>query len=405
MVKVAPPFRAARAGLKPGAKFKFGQHRHCAKIPPPKLRVSDGCERPMKTQAQLAESIQRFQESFWDRKSTGRPPVGIYDEDIFLPIKFLRRPFTRLTVTPEEINGDLVVGEYEFSFAHRAVTCDDYMPFSSAWRGIPWLEAACGCPVRYADGSLAPGHFVSAVDDLSKLTLSAPNAWLDCLRRETERIQAQAAPDCWVSPSILRGPSDALAAIRGMTEFFLDLHDSPQAVERAARVLNHVLITEMDIHYSIVKPKLGGFVQILGYWAPAKTFMLQEDALGMCAPSVYRDIFMQFNAAIVEHLGPHVLFHFHSTGFAHHPHVMDIPGIAGVQMTMETIGPTLADMIPFFQKVLARTRLILQVCTGFEYLPEVLRKIPHEGLYLIIPSKYIPTDQAFRDFVAAHWKC
>jgi hypothetical protein len=358
----------------------------------------------MKTQEQLAESIQRFQEGFWDRKSVDRPPVGIYDEEIFLPINFLRRPFTQTAVLPEDVNGSLVTGEYEYSFASRAVTCDDYMPFSAVWRGVPWLEAACGCPVRYSDGSLAPEHFVSSADELARVPIPARNDWLDCMRRETERLFAQAPPDCWVSPSILRGPSDALAAMRGMTELFLDLHDNPQAVASAASCVNHVLMTEMDIHYSIVKPKLGGFVQILGYWAPGKTVMLQEDVLGMCAPSIYRDIFRQLNAEIVSHLGSNVLFHFHSTGFAHHPHVAGIPGIAGVQMTMETIGPTLQDMVPFFRQVLQKTRLILQVCTGFEYLPDALRKLPHEGLYLVIPSKYIPTNEAFREFVSAHFQ-
>src|SRR5208283_1095707 len=101
----------------------------------------------MKTQSQVIESIQRFQESFWDRKSTGRPPVGIYDQGIYLPINFLRQPFTRPTVTPQDVSGALVAGEYEYSFAHPAVSCDDYTPFSAARRGIPWLEAACGCPV------------------------------------------------------------------------------------------------------------------------------------------------------------------------------------------------------------------------------------------------------------------
>ena len=81
----------------------------------------------MKTQAQLIESIQRFQESFWDRKSTDAASGGIYDENIFLPINFLRQPFTRPTVCPEDVNGDLVASEYEYSFAHRAVTCDDFM--------------------------------------------------------------------------------------------------------------------------------------------------------------------------------------------------------------------------------------------------------------------------------------
>ena len=358
----------------------------------------------MKTQAQLVESVQRFQESFWDRRSTGRPPVGIYDEGIFLPINFLRRPFLRPTVCPEDVNGGLVASEYEYSFAKSPVTCDDYMAFSAPWRGIPWLEAACGCPVRYSEGSLAPAHFVASAEELAHLPLPAANAWLDCLRRETERTQAQASPDCWVSPSILRGPSDALAAMRGMTEFFLDLNDNPQAVERAASRINQVLITEMDIHYSLVQPKLGGYVQIMGYWAPGKTVMLQEDALGMCSPSIYRDIFMQFNAAIVKHLGPHVLFHFHSTGYQHYKDVMNVPGIAGVEMTMETIGPTLQDMVPVFREMLEKTRLILQVCTGFEYLPDALRKLPREGLFLVIPSKYIPSNQAFGKFVRSNWQ-
>ena len=132
--------------------------------------------------------------------------------------------------------------------------------------------------------------------------------------------------------------------------------------------------------------------------------MLQEDALGMCSPSLYRDIFMQFNAAIVEHLRPYVLFHFHSTGYKHYTHVMNVPGIAGVEMTLETIGPTLQDMVPVFREILEKTRLILQVCTGFEYLPEALRKLPREGLFLVIPSKYIPTDEAFNEFIAANFQ-
>jgi hypothetical protein len=358
----------------------------------------------MKTQAQLKESIQRFQESFWDRKGTGRPPVGIYDEDIFMPIKFLRRPFPSFTVSPQDVNGDLVQSEYQFSFAKTAVTCDDYIPFAAPWRGIPWLEASCGCPVRYSEGSLAPSHFLESADQMECVPIPGSNAWIDCMRRETERLEAQAAPDCWVSPSILRGPSDALAAMRGMTDFFLDLNDNPQAVERAAGRANQALMRLIDLHYSVVKPKLGGYGHIFGYWSPGKTTMLQEDALGMCSPSVYRDIFMQFSGEIVEHLGPHCFFHLHTTGYQHYKHVLELPGIAGLEMSLETIGPTLRDLVPVFREILERTRLIVHACTGFEYLPEAISKLPREGLFLVIPSKYIPTDAAFREFVSANWK-
>jgi len=357
----------------------------------------------MKNHDQLLETIQRFQESFWQRKSGGRPPVGVYDEGIFLPINFLRAPFTRATVCPEDVDGDLVAGEYEYSFAHRAVSGDDFIAFSAPWRGIPWLEAACGCPVRHAEGSLAPSHFVSSAEQLSQIAIPASDAWIDCQRRETHRLAADAAPDCWISPSILRGPSDALAAMRGMTEFFLDLHDNPRAIAEAAERINRVLMRQIETHYSVVQAKLGGYGHIFGYWAPGQTITIQEDALGMCSPAIYRDIFKPLNAAIVRQLGSHVLFHLHSTGCKHYSEVMDTPGLAGLELTLETIGPTLRDLAPVCREILERTRLILQVATGFEYLPEILRKIPHEGLYLVIPTKFIPTDEAFRDFVNSNW--
>ena len=357
----------------------------------------------MKTQDQVIESIERFRESFWNRKHTSRPPVGIYDENPSLPINFLRQPFTRPTVRPEDLNGDFVATEYEYSFAKRAVISDDFMAFAAPWRGIPWLEAVCGCDVRYSEGSLAPAHFVESLEELEQIPIPAPNGWLDCMRRETQRIAASAPPECWVSPSILRGTSDVLAAMRGMTEFFLDLHDNPQAVHKAASRVNLAVLKAIDIHYSLVQPKLGGYGHLFGHWAPSRTFMLQEDALGMCSPAVYREIFMPLNEAIVKHLGSSVFFHFHSTGHQHFTHVINLPGIAGLQMSMESIGPTLLDMVPVFQQILGKTRLMLQVCTGFEYLPEALRQLPHEGLYIIIPSKYIPTDSAFREFIRANF--
>ena len=193
-------------------------------------------------------------------------------------------------------------------------------------------------------------------------------------------------------------------AMRELTEFLMDLRDNPQAVERAAGRVNEVLMKALDMHYSIVQPKLGGYAHWFGYWAPGKTITIQEDAMGLCSPEMYRDIFMQYSKAVVEHLGPYVLFHVHSTGYRHYTHVLDIPGLAGMEIALETIGPTLSDLVPVFREILEKSRLMLHVFTGFEHLPEALRKLPHEGLFLAIPDKYVPTDGAYREFIAANWK-
>lgn len=359
----------------------------------------------MRTEAQLRESIQRFQASFWDRERVDRPPVGVYDERVYMPINFLRRPFPKPTVSPGDVSEELVKTEYDSCFANRSVCSDDFIAFSAPWRGVPWLEACCGCPVRYAEGSLAPAHFVAARQDLADLPIPAPNEWFDCMRRETERLQAQQPSDCWISPSILRGPSDVLAAMRGMKDFYMDLHDDPQAVADAAARVNSLLIKALDMHYSTVQPKLGGYGHVFGYWAPGKTVVIQEDVMGMCSPSMYRDIFMRNNAEVVRHLGQHVFFHLHSTGYKHYKHVLGIPGIAGVEMALESIGPSALDLVPVFGEILERSRLILHVGSGFEQLPQVLSKLPTEGLFIAIPDKYIHNEQEFRDFTTANWKC
>src|ERR1019366_622099 len=223
--------------------------------------------------------------------------------------------------------------------------------------------------------------------------------------RQTAWLESQVPPDGWVTPSILRGPSDVLAAMRGITNFLVDLIDNPRAVRQAAGRVNQLLLQALDAHFSRVKPKLGGYSHIFGYWAPGKTIAIQEDTMGMASPAVYRDIFMEHNAEVVRHLGAYVLFHLHATGYQHYREVLDIPGIGGLQIVMETGGPTLLDLLPVFREILERSRLILQVGDSVEYLPEVLQKLPREGLFLTISSRQISSDQEFRQFISTNWNC
>ena len=90
---------------------------------------------------------------------------------------------------------------------------------------------------------------------------------------------------------------------------------------------------------------------------------------------------------MVEHLGGPVLFHLHSTGYAHFRYALDTPGLAGLQLTIEPNGPSLADMVADLHEILERTRLILLVDHGFEQLADVLRSLPTDGLYVLIPDR------------------
>jgi hypothetical protein len=355
----------------------------------------------MKTASQLVESIERFQRVFWDKRSAGRPPVGVVNTDIYLPIKYLRRPLPREFVAPADLGTGGNLTDYQFAFADRPVNCDDWIPFAAPWRAIPWLEAWCGCPVQHARGSLKPAPSCHTAEAL--VNLPAHDEWFTCLCQQTQNLLEALPDDCWVSPTILRGCSDVLGALRGLPNLYCDLYDAPELIDQAAARIQEHLRRALDQHFALVPPKRGGYGHIFGYWAPGPTIALQEDALGMCRPTVFRDIFQKYNADLVQHLGPYVLFHLHSTGFQHYRHVLEIPGLAGLQLTVEANGPPLLDMLPALQEILSRSRLLLFVDHRFDELPAVLPHLPHEGLYLVIPETCLDSDDAYRRFVSRFW--
>ena len=357
----------------------------------------------MKDQSQIKESIERFQNSFWNKSAADRPPVGIFCEGIFLPIKYLRNEFNRPEIFPDDINPELIITDYEYDSLNRRVFSDDWIPFSAAWRGVPWLEAICGCPVRYSTGSLAPAHIAGSVDELLEMEIPVKKEWFEYLNRQTLDLKASAPDDCWISPSILRGSSDVIGALRGLTDFYCDLYDNIRAVDKVASKVNKLMLDVLKMHFSIVSPYQKGYGHIFGYWAPGKTICIQEDALGMCSPNVYKDVFMKYNNDVVQALGGYVLFHLHSTGLNHYKEVLQISGLAGIQIVIEQNGPSLRELIPVLKEILEKSRLIISIDHYFHELPDVLRQIPNEGLYILISDKFIKTENEFREFIRSNW--
>jgi hypothetical protein len=191
--------------------------------------------------------------------------------------------------------------------------------------------------------------------------------------------------------------------LRGLTGFFLDLYDAPQAVAAAVERVNSVLLDVLADHFALVSQKEGGYGYIYGYWAPGPTVVIQQDMMGMCSPEMYARLFMEEDARLVERLGPYTLFHLHATGYGHYRHVLDLPGLAGLELTLEAAGPPLRELVPMLREVLERTRLILFVDAHFGDLREALRQLPADGLYLMVSDKFVSSDEEFRELCTSVW--
>ncbi len=353
----------------------------------------------MQIPSQLLTTIERFRRGFWGKEPLDRPLVGVVPDRVWSPIRFLRRPYEQEYLNEADVTGASVTTEYEDSFLSRPVTTDDWIPYAAAWRAVPWLEAICGCRVRYSSGAMAPEPFVASALELPGIDLPASPEWVERLRQQTETLTAAASSDCWISTTILRGSADVLAAMRGLSAFFLDLHDEPEALSKAAARINTLHARILDMHFGIVHPKHGGYGHIFGYWSPGPTTVLQADVMGLCAPTLYRDLFMPHDSELVRRLGDYVLFHLHSTGLRHYRHVLEISGIAGLEITIEANGPKPAALVPILSEVLERSRLILVVDGHFEETSAIVKELPKEGLYVVVSSRFVPDESAFQAFL------
>jgi len=123
----------------------------------------------------------------------------------------------------------------------------------------------------------------------------------------------------------------------------------------------------------------------------------------MAGPEKYREIFRQYNADVVKHLGDYVLFHLHSTGMGHWRDVVSIPGLGGLEITVEKNGPSLMELLELLREVAESSRLILYVEGYFDELAGVLKKLPKAGLYLILPDSFVGSDEQFGQFVRGIW--
>jgi hypothetical protein len=349
----------------------------------------------MKTSEQLLSTIDRFRRGFWLRERVDRPPIGVVPARTWLPIGYLKRPFEGTHVRPEDLSRELIRTDDEDAAIERRVFSDDWLPYRAAWRAVPWLEAICGCAVRYATGSLAPEPCAGSAAELAEMRPPVDAGWWDALAGQTALLAEDLPEDVFLCPSILRGLSDVLAAMRGLTNFYLDLHDNPRAVAAAAEAVNGLLLAALERHFVAVGPKWGGYGNIYGHWSPGPCYVIQEDVCGMASPRVYRGIFAPLNAEAVRRLGPLTMFHLHSSGMRHWRDVLALPGLGGIEVTVEAVGPDLRELAPTLREIAERSRLMLFVDEHFEQLGEVLAGLPREGVYVIVSDRYVGGEEEF----------
>ena len=327
----------------------------------------------------------RRHRAFWNHEQMDRPALGLSIG--FFANEAYPRVMSKIRsgpVEPEDIPVEELLEDCDARWEAQRDLGD--FPFTcSPLFCIPWLEAIAGCPIM-----ASPTSFWAepCLHNWGNWQLDGPvlaNPWsrklLDLMRALVEHSRGRYQ----VSPTLMRGPADILAAMRGATQFPLDLLDTPELVRPALRRCARLWRTMAQAQLKVIPPSPEGFIALeaaLRAWAPDRLLWLQEDAMALLSPPIYRDFVLPIDAEISS-LFPCVAFHLHGTALWAIDTLIHVRGIDMIELNLEAAMCDEPGTLAGWKKIQQHKPLVMWRLYSEEFptwLAMVFRDYPAKGL-------------------------
>jgi hypothetical protein len=288
---------------------------------------------------------------YWRSEPVDRPLFGVCREGAF----FLQ-PFLELGVSDGPLTYPAVPEpqsfipiDYEKNLAGGPFDGDLFW-VAKPPRAIPWMEAILGCEVNVSSGSKAiTARPPAQLPDLAAIDLDT-NPWLNLMNGFTTALAAYFGQRCPVGQTLMRGPSDMMAALLGQ-DFYTGLIDHAEKMKMLAQQCTEIWIRVLQSQYQNIPRYQGGYVSgTSGLWAPGKLAFYQEDAGGTISTAMYRRFFFECDAAIAAAFD-YSLLHLHSASLHILGAVLEIPKLNAVNVVVDPSGPTVDALIADLRRI------------------------------------------------------
>jgi 5-methyltetrahydrofolate--homocysteine methyltransferase len=192
---------------------------------------------------------------------------------------------------------------------------NDDLPFVAApFTNMAWMEAILGCRIVNMGNSL---YAEMAVKDWDSWHWRAPNLennlWACKLLEMTSSLVERSRGRFFVGQTLMRGVTDMLSALRGASLFVLDFYDYPETVQRAAALCADTFIQIAHAQLDLIPASdIGYCAGAQPLWAPEKIVWLQEDAMALISPTLFRRYILPEDRRILRQF-PYTAFHLHGS--------------------------------------------------------------------------------------------
>jgi len=332
--------------------------------------------------------------AFWDRRDIGRPLLGI-NVGFTLEHRFplLMATISPGLVKPKDIRTDLFLEDCDRLYeTHQNL--GDYPLASAPFVGIPWMEAIMGCPIMASSSGFWAEHCVNDWKSWHWQQPTRDNPWTQKLLELTSTLVEHAKGRYPVAPTLMRGPSDILAALRGGANLPLDIFDEPDLIRKALAMCADVHVEVGKAQLSLIPESSQGYMAgdaALRTWAPRKIVWLQEDAMSLLSPSLYSEFIYPLDKRISGEY-PCTAFHLHGSALWAIDELLQIPEIDVIELNLEDATCDIDATFAGWKKIQAHRPLVIWRMYGEDFeswLKRVLKEIPANGLSIQISTNNI----------------
>jgi hypothetical protein len=288
-------------------------------------------------------------------------------------------------LTPAHFYIDSYLDDFDYLFEKHEECGGDFIWSASIYWGIPWIEAALGCPIvlnSYSCGSIhvesLPGF--NGPEDIPEF--STNNPWvrkaIDFLDRAAKRSNGRYP----LATTRMRGISDLLSLLYGTENLIFAMLERPDEVRFVSEKLTDFWIQFGKMQIDRI-PEFHGGTGSFYYnaWAPKGTIWHQEDAAALLSPDLYETFIREWDEKIVDAFDGCIM-HQHSNGYLPYEFYIKMNFIA-LELHIDSGGPSAESLMTVYKKIMEHKPLIIWGIIPEKDIDWIFKNLPPEGLAII----------------------
>lgn len=339
----------------------------------------------------LEEKIIRHQ-LFWEGKADGRPLLGALVRPYIFPSMI--KVGDGEPIYPKSLDIEAFMDFYEEQFVESQSLFSDLLyvatPVSGDPWGLPWMEAILGAPVRRSGQHAWAEAIIEDWELLDELGRIEENPWFQLLLELIVSLVQRADGRFPIGTCIMRGPADLSQALRGATQFGLDILDSPDEIKCLLDIITQAWVRVAQAQLELIPPFRGGYCSgLLPLWGPGSAVVTQEDANFFFSPARYKEMLLPVDLKIIRSFD-YPLYHIHS-GYTHTlDALISTPWRGAVDLSRDPTGPPLDELFPIIKSIQqSGKRVVFHGEFTSKELQQTIASLNPNGLCLMVVTETV----------------